>query len=442
MFTSTRTILRQFSTSPSFQKVLNAFKASKIELTSNSQKLEYYAYFKVATNETIGDQPSQFSFIKRAKWDAWNKCANEMNQQQAEDAYTALAAQVMNITPDELLNMNVPDAIVESASSSTSTSTTASTSTFTSASASVSLSSQFQHRDIREICGITQPTETSILETRATSYSCLSVELEHDTGVAIVNLSRPSKMNAMSIPLWEELLDVFQICSQDPFVKCVVMGADGEHFCSGMDLGVFATMSEIHEEETCVARKREQLNNLIQYFQDGCSAPENCTVPVLCAIHGNAVGGAIDLLTSCDMRYCVNDSMFCVKEIDLGIVADVGTTQRLPKLVGDQRARELTYTARPISGIEAEKIGLVLDSFNTKEEMMTHVLDVARTIASKSPLTIRGIKQVSLYNRDHPNVQDGLEHVKMWNTSYLFSDDLTEAATAMMSKREAVFTKS
>eukprot|EP00605_Chrysophyceae_sp_TOSAG23-4_P001755 GSChrysophyteH1.ASY1.ANO1.1943.1 assembled CDS len=231
-------------------------------------------------------------------------------------------------------------------------------------------------------------------------------------------------MNAMNIPLWEEILDVFQICNDDPMIKCVVLGADGDHFCSGMDLGVFAEMSDIYGEETCDGRSREMLSTIIQYFQDGCSSPEHCNVPVLAAIHGNAIGGAIDLLTSCDMRYCVDDSMFCVKEVDLGIVADVGTTQRLPKLVGDQRARELTYTARSID-----------------DEMLQHVMNVARTIASKSPLTVRGIKHVSLYNRDHPNVNVGLKHVKAYNTSYMFSEDLTEAANAMMSKRKPVFKK-
>ena len=418
----------------SLGQVIKVFESSPVEL-NNDEKLEFYGLFKTATvGAAEGNQPSKFNFVKRAKWDAWNDAATTLDPQQATERYTTRACELMGMSLAELNSASavVPDCedsdIVDENSAS--------------AAPAPETETHFRHRDIREICGIALAEDTtSRLEARSSGYTCVTVTLEKTTGVAIVNLSRPSKMNAMNIPLWEELLDVFQECSTDPQVKCVVLGADGDHFCSGMDLGVFGSMSEIHDEETCPGRQREQLSNLIQYFQDGCSAPEHCQVPVLAAIHGHAVGGAIDLITSCDMRYCVDDAMFCVKEIDLGIVADVGTTQRLPTIVGDQRARELTYTARPVYGKEAEKIGLVLDSFSTKDEMLEHVMDVARTIAAKSPLTIRGIKQVSLYNRDHPNVTEGLQHVKMWNTSYLFSEDLTEAATAMMTKRPPVYKK-
>ena len=421
---------------PSFQQVVDHFQASKKPLT-NDEKLEFYGLYKVATVGAVeGAQPSRMSFVKRAKWDAWETRASTMDQQQAEKQYMQRACELMEITLEDI---NTDTASTNGTNPPTDAATGTAETTKT--------AGGFRHRTIREICGInttipsTEKTEETLLERRAKEYNFLSINVEKDTGVAVVNLSRADKMNAMSIPLWEEVLDVFQICSEDPHVKCVVLGADGSHFCSGMDLGVFVTMGELHEEETCDGRKRENLSAIIQYFQDGCSAPEHCTVPVLAAIHGNAVGGAIDLLTSCDMRYCVNDSLFCVKEVDLGIVADVGTTQRLPTLVGDQRARELTYTGRSIDGLEAEKIGLVLDSFETKEEMLTHVMSVARNIAAKSPLTIRGIKQVSLYNRDHPNVEEGLQHVKAWNTSYLYSEDLMEAAAAMMTKREPNYTK-
>ena len=379
-----------------------------------------------------GSRPSALSFVKRAKWDSWNTAATGMTEQQAEDNYKQRACELMGTT---LADMHVLHQPSDGPAPTTATAAAPSSS---------SSSSSFRHRSIHEICGLqtsvddTQPTQ---LEQRAKAYTCLSVNVEQETGVATVNLSRVSKRNAMNIPLWEEIFDVFQTCSDDKQVKCVVLGGDGDHFCSGMDLGVFAQMMDINEEETCDGRSRETLSKIIQYFQNGCSAPEHCNVPVLAAIHGHAVGGAIDLITSCDLRYCVDDALFCVKEIDLGIVADVGTTQRLPKLVGDQRARELTYTAREIDGAEAEKIGLVLDSFSTKDEMLQHVMGVARTIASKSPLTVRGIKQVSLYNRDHPNVNDGLEHVKAWNTSYLYSEDLTEAATAMMMQKAPSYKK-
>jgi enoyl-CoA hydratase len=434
--TLSRRLTRQFTSStarlaPTFEQVLHHFRASGQEL-NDKEKLEFYGLYKVATLGPVqGSQPSAISFVKRAKWDSWNTVANDMDQSQAQQMYMQRACEVMGLTLDDIdLSANSKSADVQDVQDVNAKITTSPT------------TPPFRHRDIREICGLrSNQAVSSKLEERAKEYTCLSVNVEKDTGVGIVNLSRASKMNAMNIPLWEEILDVFQICNDDPMIKCVVLGADGDHFCSGMDLGVFAEMSDIYGEETCDGRSREMLSTIIQYFQDGCSSPEHCNVPVLAAIHGNAIGGAIDLLTSCDMRYCVDDSMFCVKEVDLGIVADVGTTQRLPKLVGDQRARELTYTARSIDGKEAESIGLVLNSFPTKDEMLQHVMNVARTIASKSPLTVRGIKHVSLYNRDHPNVDVGLKHVKAYNTSYLFSEDLTEAANAMMSKRKPVFKK-
>ena len=233
----------------------------------------------------------------------------------------------------------------------------------------------------------------SALEQQAKGYSHISA-----TSNANLGLRRPistaQKMNALNMPLWEEIIDVFQQCSVDPLVRCV-LGGEGAHFCSGMDLSVFGKLAELNDAEACEGRRREQLSAVIQYFQDGCSSPEFCSKPVLASIHGNAVGGAIDFLTACDLRYCTDDAYFCVKEVDLAIVADVGTMQRLPKLVGDQRARELTYTARGFDGREAKDMGLVLESFPTKEMLDAHVADVARTIASKSPITVRGIKQVS-----------------------------------------------
>jgi enoyl-CoA hydratase/carnithine racemase len=309
-------------------------------------------------------------------------------------------------------------------------------------------SAAFRHRSLFDIAGVSaikhaRDAETSgarsVLEQRAEEYAHISVTLERTSGVAFVNLARPEKMNALHMPLWEEITDVFRRCSDDPLVRCVVLGGEGEHFCSGMDLSVFGKLAALADVEPCEGRRREQLSTVIQYFQDGCSAPEFCTKPVLASIHGNAVGGAVDLLTACDLRYCTDDAHFCVKEVDLAIVADVGTMQRLPKLVGDQRARELTYTARGFGGHEAKDMGLVLESFATRELLDAHVADVARQIASKSSITVRGIKQVSLYTRDHPDVTEGLAHVKQWNTSYLMTADLQEAAGAMMERRKPKF---
>ena len=176
-------------------------------------------------------------------------------------------------------------------------------------------------------------------------------------------------------------------------------------------------------EESCPGRVRERLLASVRYFQHGISSPERCSKPVIAALEGNVIGAGVDLATACDLRYTTSDAKLSVKEVDLAIVADVGTMQRLPHLVGDQRARELTYTGRTFSGAQACSYGLALEAYATSEELWRGVGDVAKDIAAKSPLTVRGIKQVSLYTRDHPT-DDALNHVAQWNAAALFSDDL------------------
>lgn len=258
-------------------------------------------------------------------------------------------------------------------------------------------------------------------------------------GVTTVLLNRPQKHNALSIPMWEELIDCFDSISRDPTVRVAILGATkGPAFCAGMDLGVFQEMKELAAAEPCAGRVREQLLAQIQYFQRGVSAPELCSKPVIAAVDGSVIGGGVDLLTACDMRYCTARATFSVKEVDLAIVADVGTMQRLPHLVGDARARELTYTGRAIGGEEAESYGLVQGSFRCREELYEYVRALAGQIAAKSPLTVRGIKQVALYTRDHPT-DDALGHVAQRNASTLYSDDLDEAFGAFAAKRAPTY---
>ena len=271
-------------------------------------------------------------------------------------------------------------------------------------------------------------------ERYAEGFETLEVSVNND-GVAKILLNRPDKMNAMNMKLWEELKESFDVVNNDSTVRCIILSSTSKHFSSGMDLAVFAEMAQSHKQEKCPGRASEKLEKSIEFFQDVCSGAELCNVPVLCAIDGNAIGGAVDLLTSCCLRYCTRQANFSVKEIDLAIVADVGTLQRLPGIVGEQRARELAYTGRLFNGIEAHKMGLVLECFETNEQMMETVEDVAKNIACKSPLTMRNLKRNILYSRVH-TTQEGLEHVRMMNSSILFSNDLTKIMTATMKKED------
>jgi len=161
-------------------------------------------------------------------------------------------------------------------------------------------------------------------------------------------------------------------------------------------------------------------------------------VPVIAAVHGACIGGGIDMIGACDLRYCTADAKFSIKEVDLAVTADVGTLQRLRHIIGLPRLTELAYTGETFDGRKAQEIGLVGQAYAGRDELMAGVEQLARRIAAKSPLTVRGIKYNLLYSRDH-SVREGLEMVANWNAAFLVSDDLREALTAQMQKREAKF---
>lgn len=217
----------------------------------------------------------------------------------------------------------------------------------------------------------------------------LTAELAASPGVFQFTLNRPSRGNSFNMQMWHELKEAFQAADGDHTVRAIILTGNSASFSTGMDLSVFMEMQRVADSEVCEGRKREALSEFIQFLQDSVNAPEVCSVPVIAAISGYCIGGAVDLVTACDLRYCTDSSTFCIKETDLAMVADIGTLQRLPKLIGDQRCRELAYTGRTIGGAEAERLGLVMTSFATEELMNEHVKATALAIAKKSPLTIR-----------------------------------------------------
>ncbi|KAJ1382438.1 Enoyl-CoA hydratase/isomerase [Sesbania bispinosa] len=175
-------------------------------------------------------------------------------------------------------------------------------------------------------------------------------------------------------------------------------------------------------------------------MQDSVTALERCRKPVIASIHGACIGGGIDIITACDIRFCTKDAFFSVKEVDLALAADLGTLQRLPSIVGFGNAMELALTARTFSGLEAKELGLVSRAFHSKQELDEGVRDVAHAIATKSPLAVIGTKTVLLRSRDL-TVDQGLDFVATLNSARLLSSDLTEAVMAQMQKRKPVFSK-
>ena len=253
-----------------------------------------------------------------------------------------------------------------------------------------------------------------------------SLAVTLDGPIATVRLNRPDKANAMHLPMWHELRRAFQWIDETPSARVALLEGEGRHFTAGIDLQMMAgLLPQVHDD--CDGRTREKLRRLILDLQDTLSALERCRKPVLAAIHGACVGGGIDLICCADVRYAAADARFTVKEIDLGMVADVGTLQRLPKIVGAQGwVRELAYTGRTVDAAEAQAMGLVARVYPTREALQAGVREIAATIATKSPLAIRGVKEMLNYARDH-SVADGLEHVATWNAAMLLSEDLMTA---------------
>ncbi|TAE00079.1 MAG: crotonase/enoyl-CoA hydratase family protein [Bacteroidetes bacterium] len=255
--------------------------------------------------------------------------------------------------------------------------------------------------------------------------------------IAHVSINRADKANAFDLQTWADMKQIFQDLDNNPEVRVIVLSAEGKHFCSGIDLTVLMSLQQ-QLTSTCNGRKAEQLRKFILDLQATVNAIEDCKKPVLAAIHGGCIGGGVDIILACDMRYCSEDAFFCVKEIEMGMVADLGTLQRLPKIIASGIAREMAFTGRNVGGKEAEKIGLVNNCYADKELMLENVKKIAESIASYSPLSVRGTKEMLNYTRDH-SVADGLNYIATWNAGMLISADLTEAMQAKMQKRSTKF---
>lgn len=258
-----------------------------------------------------------------------------------------------------------------------------------------------------------------------------------DQGVARIAFNRPEKANAINLRMWDELREAMRWLGRTDAARVGILEARGRHFCAGLDLNTFTELQG-QSTDACEGRARERLREQILDIQDTVTAIEKCAKPVIAAVHAACVGGGIDIIAACDLRYASTNAWFCVKEIDVGMVADVGTLQRLPRLVGDGLAREMALTGRRVNANEAAAMRLVNRCFESDEALQAGVTDVARSLAAKSPLALRGTKHMLNHARDH-RIADGLDHVATWNAAMLYSHDLTEALTATREKRPALF---
>ncbi len=258
-------------------------------------------------------------------------------------------------------------------------------------------------------------------------------KVEYEGPIAWLILNRPDKRNSMGMDFFSSLQAHCVELDRNPEIRVVVIRAEGKSFTAGLDLmeaGALLTDTS--------AAGRETLRQTISRLQDNISSIEKCRKPVIAAIHGHCIGGGIDLISACDIRIAAKDSTFSIRETRIAIIADLGTLQRLPRIIGQGWFGELALTGRDFTAEEALKMGLITRICDSHQALVDEARRLALQIASLAPLTVQGVKDVMLYNRDH-GVYSGLRYVAQKNAASLPSDDLIEAVTAFMEKRSPVF---
>lgn len=257
--------------------------------------------------------------------------------------------------------------------------------------------------------------------------------------VGFVTLNRPDRGNAMHMPAWAELRRLFGVIDEDPAIRVAVLRGEGRNFCAGIDLDLLTDVAgTAGAADPCRGRSGLALRRFVLDMQDCVNAIERCRKPVVAAIQGACVGAGVDMAACCDIRIAADGAWFAVKEIDLGVVADMGVLERLPGLVGDGMARELAYTGRRFDAAEALSMRFVNRVLPDRAALDASAMSLAAELAAKSPVTLQGCKQSLLYVRDN-GVQRGLEHVATWNAAMLLSEDFEEAIRALREKRPPSF---
>lgn len=262
--------------------------------------------------------------------------------------------------------------------------------------------------------------------------------VERDGHVATLWLDDAERRNAMGVAFWRDLPLVMADMGADDDVRAVVLAAKGRHFTAGLDLTMFAgTVGGASGGAPEITRRRRLLGEVTR-LQASITSVADCPKPVVAAVHGACIGGGIDLITACDIRLASADATFSVRETRIAMVADVGTLQRLPKVIAPGHAAELVYTGKDIDAERARQIGLVNDVLPDHDAVVAAAQALASDIAANSPLAVQGSKAV-LQRGDTLTIAQGLDLVALWNAAFIQSDDLGEAMEAFFEKRPPVF---
>jgi enoyl-CoA hydratase len=286
------------------------------------------------------------------------------------------------------------------------------------------------------------------------------LSVERDGAVATLWLDRPEARNAMGQPFWDDLPGAMEELSHDSAVRVVVVAARGPHFSVGLDLKAMAGLLTGNDASSAVAapggtrtdgpatgnggRRPSNAEQAVMArrgilrMQSSVTAVADCPKPVVAAIHGYCIGGGVDLISACDIRLASSDAVFSVRETRVAIVADLGSLQRLPRIIGQGHVAELALTGKDIPASRAREIGLVNDVLPDADSARRAAQDLANEIAANSPLAVQGTKAV-LRACEGKSVADGLDYVATWNAGFLASDDLAEAMSAFIERRQPEF---
>ncbi|MEZ5701349.1 MAG: enoyl-CoA hydratase-related protein [Burkholderiaceae bacterium] len=268
-----------------------------------------------------------------------------------------------------------------------------------------------------------------------TTPTCFSLNTSAE-GVAHLVLNRPEAMNTMHPTFWRELDDILTQIHREGTARVLLISSTGRHFSAGMALETFSGAIQMDDQSP---EGRAAIFDMLTDMQSTFTKIETLRIPVICAIQGGCIGGAVDMVTAACVRYATADAFFCIQEINIGMVADVGTLQRLPKLLPMAVVKELAYTGRRLPAAKAQAHGLVNEVFENQEAMLAAALQCAKEIASKPPVAIWGTKQAIDYARDH-STEDSLRQMGWLQGAIWSNRHVLEAISAMKEKRPGEFT--
>jgi enoyl-CoA hydratase len=263
-----------------------------------------------------------------------------------------------------------------------------------------------------------------------------TIDYRVDGAIARVTLNRPAELNTMNKAFWTEIITVFRAIDADPRIRVVIIASTGKHFTAGLDLGWAASAGANVAADP--GRAREAFRRHVREMQESFSIIDRCRVPVIAVVQGGCIGGGVDMVTACDIRIATENAYFTIQEVNIAIVADVGTLQRIPYLLPQGLVRELAYTGRKFAAAEARGYGFVNAVEKDHDAALAAADAMARQIAAKSPLVVTGIKQVLNVGRDQ-TIEQGLEYVAVWNAGMLQGGDVATAVRAQMARETAVF---